>query len=228
MDFWMGADQESECRATQPGSPTTLPNALAPASFEAGPELRTLPEEAGTAECAVASCVQVRQRHSASALNWYVVYTSANHEKRVAEQFLARGIAHFLPQYESIRKWKDRKVRLHLPLFPGYVFVQMDLAKRLGVLQVPGVARLVGFDGQPAPVPEEDLLRVREFLAQGFRAEPHRLLKIGRRVRVKTGPLAGMEGIVARRKNGHKVVIAFDLIQQAMAVEIAGEGLEAL
>jgi transcription antitermination factor NusG len=159
---------------------------------------------------------------------WYAAYTCANHERRVAEQLAARGIEHFLPQYESTRKWKDRKVQLQMPLFPGYIFVQMELASRLRVLQVPGVARLVGFDGRPAPVPEEDLLRVREFLAQGFRAEPHRVLKVGRRVRVNGGPLAGMEGIVARRKNGHKLVISFDLIQQAMAVEIAGEDLEEL
>jgi transcription antitermination factor NusG len=159
---------------------------------------------------------------------WYAAYTCANHERRVAEQLAARGIEHFLPQYESTRKWKDRKIRLQMPLFPGYIFVQMELANRLRVLQVPGVARLVGFEGRPASVPEEDLQRVREFLAQGFRAEPHRVLKVGRRVRVTAGPLAGMAGIVARRKNGHKLVISFDLIQQAMAVEIAGEDLEEL
>lgn len=158
--------------------------------------------------------------------NWYAVYTSANHEKRVAEQFAVRGIQHFLPTYESVRKWKDRKVRLQMPLFPGYIFVQMLLTNRFGVLQVPGVARLVGFHGQPAAVPEDDLLRVREFLSRGFRAEPHRLMKVGRRVRVRSGPLEGMEGIVARRKNGHKLVISFDLIQRAMAVEIGAEDLE--
>lgn len=160
--------------------------------------------------------------------NWYAVYTSANHERRVAEQLALRGIEHFLPTYESVRKWKDRRVTLQRPLFPGYVFVQMELAKRLGVLQVPGVARLVGFDGQPAVVPEEDLLRVREFLRRGYRAEPHRMLKIGKRVRVTAGPLAGMEGIVARRKNGKRLVISFAAIEQAMAVEVAGEDLAAV
>lgn len=159
---------------------------------------------------------------------WYAVYTCANHERRVAEQFRLRGIEHFFPQYESVRKWKDRTVRLQMPLFPGYVFVQMVLAHRFGVLQVPGVARLVGFDGQPAAVPEDDLLRVREFLRRGFRAEPHRILKVGRRVRVRSGPLEGMEGIVARRKNGRKLVISFELIQQAMAVEIGADELEGL
>lgn len=183
--------------------------------------IRTRTTAAGNLDAAAAAA-------SATGRNWYAVYTSANHERRVAEQLALRGIEHFLPTYESVRKWKDRKVKLQRPLFPGYVFVRMELAKRLGALQVPGVARLVGFDGQPAVVPEADLLRVREFLAQGFKAEPHRMLKVGRRVRVRSGPLAGMAGIVVRRKNGHKLVISFDLIQQAMAVEVAGEDLEAL
>jgi transcription antitermination factor NusG len=201
MDPLMGAHQEADCRATTSGSPVT------------------------PAHLAVA--LRDPQR-STAAMNWYAVYTSANHEKRVAEQFAVRGIEHFLPQYESVRKWKDRRVRLQLPLFPGYIFVQIELAKRLPVLQVPGVARLVGFDGQPAPVPEADLLRVREFLRQGFRAEPHRMLQVGRRVRVKDGPLAGMEGIVVRRKNRSRFVISFALIQRAMAVDVEAMDLEPL
>jgi transcription termination/antitermination protein NusG len=161
-------------------------------------------------------------------LLWFAVYTCVNRERRVAEQLGARGIEHFLPQYESERKWKDRVVRLQMPLFPGYLFVRAALRNRLTVLQVPGVAQVVGFGGLPAAVPPEDLERVRDFLRQGFRAEPHRFLKVGRRVRVKSGPLEGMEGIVVRRKNGHKLVISFELIQQAIAVEIAGADLEGL
>src|SRR6267378_2705469 len=75
---------------------------------------------------------------------WYAAYTSANHEKRVAEQLDVRSVEHFVPLYESVRRWKDRKVRLQLPLFPGYVFVRLVQRERLRVLQVPGVARLVG------------------------------------------------------------------------------------
>src|SRR5271169_4718790 len=81
---------------------------------------------------------------------WYAAYTRANHERRVADQLAERGVEHFLPQYESVRKWKDRKVRLKMPLFPGYVFVHLPLQNRLNVLQVPGVACLVGFAGRPA------------------------------------------------------------------------------
>jgi transcription antitermination factor NusG len=157
---------------------------------------------------------------AASKARWYAVYTCANHEKRVADQFLSRSVEHFLPQYESTRVWKDRKVRLQLPLFPGYLFVHLAAQERLRVLQVPGVVRLVGFNGSPTPMREEELERIREFLGQGWPAEPHPYLEAGRRTRVVRGPLAGMQGIVLRRKNRSRLVISFDLIQRSMAIEV--------
>ena len=157
---------------------------------------------------------------AAEQARWYAVYTCANHEKRVADQFVSRSVDHFLPQYESVRRWKDRKVRLTLPLFPGYLFVHLAAQERLRVLQVPGVVKLVGFNGSPTPMPEEDLHRIREFLGQGCRAEPHPYLKAGRRARVVRGPLAGMVGIVARRLRRSRLVISFNLIQRSIAVEI--------
>src|SRR5580700_10500149 len=133
---------------------------------------------------------------------WYAAYTRANHERRVADQLAERGVENFLPQYESMRKWKDRKVRLQMPLFPGYVFVHLALQNRLQVLQVPGVAKLVGFNGTPAELPQEEIEAMRASLAIGIRAEPHPYLEIGRRVRVRAGSLAGLEGILTRKKNG--------------------------
>src|SRR6266404_1094512 len=158
--------------------------------------------------------------------HWYAVYTCANREHRVADQFANHGIEHFLPLYASVRRWKDRKVRLQLPLFPGYIFVQLALRDRLRVLQVPGVVRLVGFDGHAVPLPEEEVARIRGILGQGFRAEPHPYLEVGRRVRVMRGPLEGMEGIIVRRKNGSRFVISFELIQRSMSVEVSGLELE--
>lgn len=210
--------------AAVPLSPGTVQRGEVVAKNMAGTAVRAEPAEVQDRRGLYGSQQGFQQPEAGA--HWYAVYTCANHERRVAEQLGLREIEHFLPQYESVRKWKDRRVKLQLPLFPGYVFVQMELAKRMGVLQVPGVARLVGFDGQPAVVPEADLLKVREFLSQGFRAEPHRMLKIGKRVRVTGGPLTGMEGIVVRRRNGKRLVISFALIQQAMAVEVAGEDLE--
>lgn len=93
---------------------------------------------------------------------WYAAHTRARHEKRVAEQLGHRGIEHFLPLYERISRWKDRRVRLQAPLFDGYVFVRIALKDRLGVLEVPGVARLVSFNGHPAPLAESDIEVLRE------------------------------------------------------------------
>jgi transcription antitermination factor NusG len=159
---------------------------------------------------------------------WYAVSTRSNHERRVAVQLAERGVENFLPQYESVRRWKDRKVHLKIPLFPGYVFVHLALRLRLRVLQVPGVACLVSFAGRPAAVPEEEFAKIRGFLKQGLRAEPHPYLKAGRRVRVRSGPLAGMEGIVLRRKNACRLVISLELIQRAIAVDVNSTDVEAV
>src|SRR5437867_5107901 len=87
---------------------------------------------------------------------WYAAYTSANHEKRVSEQLGLREVESFLPMYQSVRRWKDRIVKLEMALFPGYVFVRIALRDRLQVLEIPGVARLVGFRGTPVALPTEE------------------------------------------------------------------------
>jgi transcription antitermination factor NusG len=153
-------------------------------------------------------------------LRWYAAYTSANHEKRVAEQLGVRDVEHFLPLYASVRRWKDRRVQLRMPLFPGYVFVRMALRKRLRVLQIPGVAMLVGFGGLPAALPNGEIEALRTSLGSGIRAEPHPFLTVGRRVRVKSGPLAGLQGILVRCKKRARFVVSVELIQRSVAIEI--------
>jgi transcription antitermination factor NusG len=157
---------------------------------------------------------------------WYAAYTSANHEKRVAVQLQERAVEHFLPLYESVRRWKDRRMKLQLPLFPGYVFVRLALPDRLQVLQVPGVARLVGFNGLPCALPNSEIETMQKCLVRNVHLEPHPFVQVGRRVRVKTGPLEGLEGIVIRKKNRVRFVISLDLINCAAAAEIEAAALE--
>jgi transcription antitermination factor NusG len=158
--------------------------------------------------------------------HWYVAHTSANHEKRVTQQLQERSVEHFLPLYESVRRWKDRRMKLQLPLFPGYVFVRLALRERLKVLQVPGVARLISFNGQPAALPDNEIEVLRAGFATQLRAEPHPYLTVGRRVRVKHGPLGGVEGILIRKKNAYRVVLSLDLIMQSASVEVDASDLE--
>ena len=121
---------------------------------------------------------------------WYAAYTCPRHEKYVARQLDERCIDTFLPLYRSLRRWKDRRTQIELPLFPGYVFVHFDLQQRLRILELPGVVRLVSFNGQPATLPEYEIETLRKGLDLQIYAEPHPYLHVGRRVRVLHGPMA--------------------------------------
>jgi transcription antitermination factor NusG len=151
--------------------------------------------------------------------NWYALYTAPRHEKFVADQINRQGIDCFLPLYRSMRRWKDRRKELALVLFPGYVFVQMALQNRLRVLQLPGAVRLVSFNGQPTPMPEEEIENLRTRLSSG-NVEPHPYLAVGRRVRVRSGPLQGLEGIIVRTKDRCRIVLSIHLIMRSVAVEV--------
>ena len=156
----------------------------------------------------------------AMADGWYAAYTHARHEKRVAQQLQQRGIEHFLPLYHSVRRWKDRRKELDLVLFPGYVFVRVPLSQRLRVLQLPGVARFVTFNGQPATLIGNDIDALRNGLSQGVRVEHHPYLTVGRRVEIVNGPLTGAEGILVRHKTHSRIVISIDAIMRSVSVEI--------
>jgi transcription antitermination factor NusG len=152
--------------------------------------------------------------------HWYAAYTCAQHEKRVAAELGMREVEHFLPLYSSVRRWKDRRVTLDLPLFPGYVFVRLALCDKLRVVQIPSVVRLVGFSGWPTALPDEEMEILRTGLCQSLRAEPHPFLAVGRRVRIIAGPFAGLEGILKRKKGNLRVVVSLELIQRSMAVDV--------
>jgi transcription antitermination factor NusG len=163
------------------------------------------------------------------AQKWFAVYTSPRHEKRVSQHLGLNDIEHYLPLYQTKRKWRNGlNVTLDLPLFPSYLFVHIDQSERVRVLQVPGVLSLVGGTGrQPAPMPETEISVLRSGLPLR-NAEPHPLLTAGQRARIRSGALAGMEGVVVRRKNGLRVVLTMELIQRSVAVEVDETELETL
>jgi transcription termination/antitermination protein NusG len=168
----------------------------------------------------IAATQSLAERH------WYAVQISANHEKKVAAALDRRSVECFLPLYRSVRRWKDRKVELHMPLFPGYAFVHFALQERLRVLQVPGVVRFVGFSTGATPVPEIQIEQIKDILNHTFYPEPYPYFTSRRRVRVKSGPLRDMEGVIVRRKNRSRFVVSFELIQRSVVVEVGGLELE--
>lgn len=159
-------------------------------------------------------------------VQWYAAQTRSRHEKSVAEQMERRGVEHFLPLYEKVSRWKDRRVRVQLPLFPGYIFVCMALRDRLNVLQIPGIARLVGFCGRPAALSDAEMATLRRGLCSGIGVEPYPFLEVGQRLEVRSGPLAGFSGYLVRKKQKDRIVISVEAIMRAFTAEISLDDIE--
>lgn len=151
--------------------------------------------------------------------NWYAAYTKPRHEKNVAAQLGMRAVETYLPLYRAIHNWNGRKAEVNLPLFPGYVFVKVPLTQRVRVLEQPGVVRLVGVNGKATPLPDDEIERLRSSLAF-CKAEPYPFMVPGEKVRIRTGPMAGFEGKILRRKGKVRLVVSLDLIQRSIVLEL--------
>ena len=151
--------------------------------------------------------------------HWYAAYTLPRHEKAVAGRLLREEIETYLPLYWAVHRWNLRTVKVELPLFPGYVFVRMLITDRARVLAQPGVIRLVGSNGNAAALPDSEIETLRSTLAV-YRAEPFPFLTAGKKIRVRSGPFAGLEGRIIRRKGKIRLVASIDLIQRSILLEL--------
>ena len=159
---------------------------------------------------------------------WYAIQTRSRHEKVVRDQLAAKSITHLLPLWRKRSIWKDRVKFVDVPLFSGYLFGYFALQDKVAVLETVGVARLVGINGKPMPIPEEQITTVRTMMEHRLPCSPHPYLVEGMRVRIKCGLLAGTEGILIQRKQRHRLVINVDVIQQAMTIEVDSATIEPL
>lgn len=153
---------------------------------------------------------------------WYALYTRSRFEKRMLSELTDRRVEVFLPMREVLSRWKDRKKRVWLPLFPGYLFVHhVDSAEnRYRILNLPGAVRFIGLHGHADPVPEEQILAIRRFLESHMSLDPYPYVQVGTRVEVVAGPLAGIHGILVEKRGRYRFVLQVDLIRQAVSIEI--------
>ncbi len=154
---------------------------------------------------------------------WYAVFTMPRHEKRVALHCAERGIDSFLPLYQVRNRWKNRSTAtVELPLFPNYSFVRIDARERVQILGLSSVRYIVSSGREPLSVPDDYISFLRAGLLE-HRIEPHPNLEVGDRVRIKTGPMAGIEGILDRHKNGLRIVLKLEMIGRSISVEVGAE-----
>ncbi|HXX23504.1 MAG TPA: UpxY family transcription antiterminator [Terriglobia bacterium] len=166
------------------------------------------------------------QDASGLSLPWYAIYTRHQHEKVISQILTAKGLEVFLPLYNSTRRWKDRTVHLSLPLFPCYLFLRGMEERRLDVVTTPGIVSVLSVNGEPAVIPESEVEAVRKAIEWGNRVEPHPFLRVGDRVRVISGPLQGLEGILVRKKNLCRLVLSVELLERSASVEVDVSSVE--
>jgi len=163
---------------------------------------------------------QSRDGYSDDHCAWYVLYTRHQHEKTVAQILTSKGFEIFLPLYSTARRWQDRTKLISSPLFPCYVFLKGGLERRLDIMKTPGVHSLVSTAGQPSAIPPTEIEAIQRVVESGACARPYPFFECGDRMRVKSGPLAGIEGILIRKKNLYRLVLSINMLGKAAAVEI--------
>jgi len=151
---------------------------------------------------------------------WYALHTRSRHEKLVSQQLSARGLEAFLPLVDRRRQWKDRWKIVSFPLFPGYCFARFHHYERLTVLAAVGVVQVLGINGHAIPIPEQEIEAVRLLVTSTLPFDPHPYLSEGMEVEVTRGPLAGARGMLVRKRDRARLVVAIHLIQQAASVEL--------
>ena len=137
-----------------------------------------------------------------------------------------RGMETFLPLYEECRIWTDRRKRIEMPVFPGYLFCRLQYSQRLSALNTPGIRSIVRFNDRDAVIPEEQIEAVQKLLDAGLPVEPWPYLPAGAMVRILSGPLAGIQGTVLREKSSLRVIVSVELLQRSVAVEIDRAGVK--
>ena len=158
---------------------------------------------------------------------WYAIWTRSRHEQVVREQLQQKGYEAFLPTITKWSRWKDRKKRVDWPLFPGYCFVRFEAAERLPVLTCTGVVSIVSFDGDIAAIPDFEIDGIRRLVDSNLQFDPCPLIREGEMVEVVHGPLKGVVGRLLRKGAHARLMLAVDLIGQAVSVEVDAADVKA-
>jgi transcription antitermination factor NusG len=155
-----------------------------------------------------------------SGFPWFALLVRTRQEASVGDQLNGQGYERFLPLYKVRKRWSDRIKEMNAPLFPGYLFCRFNPHDRLPILKTPGVIQIVGFKDGPSAVDESEIQSIQKLVSAGVPHQPWPFLSTGDRVRIESGPLVGLEGILTEVKRTHRLVLSVMLLQRSVAVEI--------
>jgi|SRR5579863_10504792 len=159
---------------------------------------------------------------------WYAIQVRARQELLVSDYLSGNGYEWFLPQFKLRKRWSDRIKQVDAPLFPGYLFCRFNVFDRLPILKIPGVIQILGNQRQPIPVDEQEIRAIQSLVSSGVPNEPWPYMALGDKVRIESGPLQGLEGLLVEVKGNHRLVLSVTLLQRSVAVEIDSAFVTAL
>jgi len=160
---------------------------------------------------------------------WFAVNVRSRHEFRVFDRLRMMGVESFLPTVEKLRRWKDRKKKVSFPLFPGYLFIHVPKRSQeiFSVLKIKGIVNLLSsVPGEPLSVAEEQINSLKTAIENNELLDPYPYLKEGETVRVKEGPMKGVEGRLVDKVGRHMLVLSVDVLSQGVALKIDASEVE--
>ena len=163
----------------------------------------------------------VKQMHDRNVKEWFAIYVKSRHEKSVHAELQQKGIESSLPLTIVTRQWSDRRKKVEVPLFRGYVFVKIDIKnEKLPVLTTNGVVKFVTFNNVTVPIPEDQMYWLQQMIASDLLLSQEQDFPVGTEVDVMFGPLKGLQGRVKQKNSETRLVVWFDAIMQGVSVEI--------
>lgn len=159
---------------------------------------------------------------------WYALRVKSNFESQVALSLRSRSIEEFLPSYKTRSRWSDRFKEIQRPLFPGYLFSYFQIdTQLLEVVKTPGIVQVVSISkGSPTPISQSEIDTIRRIVESTATIKPHPYLNTGDRVRIKRGPLAGLEGILTEFKKQYRLVVSVSMFARSLSVDLESDWIE--
>jgi transcription antitermination factor NusG len=158
---------------------------------------------------------------------WYALIIH-QYKREQSEQLLSgMGYEYFSPCFETVKVWSDRRKRVDVPLFPGYIFCRFNPAQRLPLLRTPGILGIVSAGARFLEVDSKEIEAIRTALASKLPVEPYNSMTPGQKVRVTDGPLRGVNGVLVRSKAQSRLILSVAILNRSVAVEVQSSHLSA-
>jgi transcription antitermination factor NusG len=160
-------------------------------------------------------------------LPWFALQVNSRKENWIFAHLVGQGYECFWPKFKSVRQWSDRRKEIESPLFPGYLFCRFNPLERLPILKTPGVMEIVGCNRKPIPIDEQEIQAIQRMMESSLVRQPWPYLEVGERVRIQSGALRGLVGILVALKGNYRLVLSVTLLKRSVAVEIDAAAVQA-